>query len=146
MLSIILCLFYLFFIIMYHVEYDICWINNKKITSYLTFVQSNNICKSHQGFKRYRADTKYSHTMFNLKLWPWPWARPWTNLGTAHRLIMLDICKKLFENPTRDSKDIERTRKCDGRTDGRTSSQMDICWVFLLFKTTQQAKNYPIKD
>ena len=24
------------------------------------------ICKSHQGFKRYRADMKYSHTMFNL--------------------------------------------------------------------------------
>jgi len=41
-----------------------------------------------------------------------------------------------------------RTRigRTDGRTDGRTSSQMDICWVFLLFKTTQQAKNYPIKD
>ena len=31
------------------------------------------ICKSNQGFKRYRADTKYSHTMINLKLWPWPW-------------------------------------------------------------------------
>jgi len=31
------------------------------------------ICKTHQEFKRYRADMKYSHTMFNLKLWPWPW-------------------------------------------------------------------------
>jgi len=31
------------------------------------------ICKNHQGFKRYRADTKYSHTMFNLRLWPWSW-------------------------------------------------------------------------
>ena len=31
------------------------------------------ICKSHQRFKRYRADTKYSHIMFNLRLWPWPW-------------------------------------------------------------------------
>jgi len=62
------------------------------------------ICKSHQGFKRYKADTKYSHTMFNLRLWPWPWS----NLGTAHRLIILDIYA-LFVNPTRGSKDIERT-------------------------------------
>jgi len=31
------------------------------------------ICKSHQGFKSYIVDTKYSHTMFNLRLWPWPW-------------------------------------------------------------------------
>ena len=36
--------------------------------------------------------------------------RPWSNLGTAHRLIILDICAKLFENPTRCSKNIERTR------------------------------------
>jgi len=35
------------------------------------------ICKSHQGFKRYRADTKYSHTLFILRFWPWPW----TDLG-----------------------------------------------------------------
>ena len=35
---------------------------------------------------------------------------PWSNIGTAHRLIILDICAKLFVNPTRDSKDIERTR------------------------------------
>ena len=26
------------------------------------------ICKSHHWFKRYRADTKYSHRMFNLRL------------------------------------------------------------------------------
>jgi len=49
--------------------------------------------------------------------------RPWSNIGTAHRLIILDICAKLFENPTRGSKDIERTQKCDGRTDGRTDRQ-----------------------
>jgi len=40
------------------------------------------ICKSHQGFKRYRADTKYSQTMFNLRLWPWPW----TDLGQTYPL------------------------------------------------------------
>jgi len=51
--------------------------------------------------------------------------RPWSKIGTAHRLIILDICAKLFENPTRGSKDIERTRKCDGRTDGRTDGQTD---------------------
>ena len=32
------------------------------------------ICKSHQGFKRYRADTKYIHKMLNLRVWPWPWS------------------------------------------------------------------------
>jgi len=32
------------------------------------------------------------------------------------------MCAKLFENPTRGSKDIERTRKCDGRTDGQTDN------------------------
>jgi len=36
--------------------------------------------------------------------------RPWSKIGTAHRLIILDICAKLFVNPTRGSKDIERTQ------------------------------------
>ena len=36
--------------------------------------------------------------------------RPWSNIGTAHCLIILDICAQLFVNPTRGSKDIERTR------------------------------------
>ena len=35
------------------------------------------ICKSHHWFKRYGGDTKYSDTMFNLRLWP----LPWTDLG-----------------------------------------------------------------
>ena len=48
--------------------------------------------------------------------------QPWSNLGTAHRLIILDICAKLFVNPTRGSKDIERTRKCDGQTDRQTDN------------------------
>ena len=51
--------------------------------------------------------------------------RPWSNIDTAHRLIILDICAKLFVNPTRGSKDIERTRKCDGQTDGRTDGRTD---------------------
>jgi len=36
--------------------------------------------------------------------------RPWSNIYTAHQLIKL-----LFENPTRGSKAIERTRKRDRR-------------------------------
>jgi len=36
--------------------------------------------------------------------------RPWSNISTAHCLIILDICAKLFVNPTRRSKDIEGTR------------------------------------
>ena len=36
--------------------------------------------------------------------------RPWSNIDTAQRLIIIDICAKIFVNPTRGSKDIERTR------------------------------------
>jgi len=36
--------------------------------------------------------------------------RPWSNIGTAHRLIILDICAKFFVNPSIGSKDIEQTR------------------------------------
>jgi len=36
--------------------------------------------------------------------------QPWSKIDTAHRLIILDICAKLFVNPTRGSKDRERTR------------------------------------
>jgi len=49
--------------------------------------------------------------------------RPWSNIGTARRLIILDICAKLFVYPTRGSKDIERTRKRDGQTDGQTDNR-----------------------
>jgi len=35
---------------------------------------------------------------------------PWSNISTARRLIILDICAELFVNPTRGLKDIERTR------------------------------------
>ena len=48
--------------------------------------------------------------------------RPWSNKGNAHRLVILDICAKLFVNPTMGSKDIERTRKRDGQTDGQTDN------------------------
>ena len=61
---------------------------------------------------------------------------PWSNIGTAHRLIILDICAKLFINPTRGSKDIERTRKCDGQTDRRLESSHR--WTFVGYFSTQQ--------
>jgi len=51
--------------------------------------------------------------------------RPWFNICTAHRII-LDMCAKLFVNPT--SKNIERIRKTwqtDRQTDGRTDGQTD---------------------
>jgi len=52
--------------------------------------------------------------------------RPWSNIGTAHRLNILDICEQLFVNPTRGSKYIERTRKRDGQTDRRTDGRTDV--------------------
>ena len=36
--------------------------------------------------------------------------RHWSNIRNAHRFIILDICAELFKNPTRGSKDIERTQ------------------------------------
>jgi len=52
--------------------------------------------------------------------------RPWSNIGTAHLLIILDICAKLFVNPIRGSKDIERPRKRDGQTDGQRDRQRSL--------------------
>jgi len=48
-----------------------------------------------------------------------------SHISTAHRLIILDICAKLFVNPTRGSIDIKRTRKRDVQTDGRTDRRRD---------------------
>jgi len=52
--------------------------------------------------------------------------RPWSNIRTAQRLITLDIYAELFENPTRGSKDKERTQKHDGRTDEQTEDNRAI--------------------
>ena len=51
--------------------------------------------------------------------------RPRSNIRTAHRLIIVDISVEFFENPTRGSKDIERTRKRDGQTGGLTDGHTD---------------------
>jgi len=55
-----------------------CWYLNSWIvlptnSTLLNAPRIKMIPQYHQGFKRYRAATKYSHTMLNLKLWPWPW-------------------------------------------------------------------------
>jgi hypothetical protein len=38
----------------------------------------------------------------------------------THRLIITNICAKLFQIPLINDKVMDRTRKCDGRTDGRS--------------------------
>jgi len=50
--------------------------------------------------------------------------RPWPNIRTAQRRIILDICAEYFANP-KDSKYIERPRHTDTQTDGRTDSRTD---------------------
>jgi len=63
--------------------------------------------------------------MFNLRFYL-DLEPTWSNIGAAHRLIMLGICAKFFVNPTRGSKDTERTRKRDGQTDRRTDRQRSL--------------------
>jgi len=61
-----------------------------------------------------------SHTVFNLELWPWHW----NAFGQAYA-VHIDSTYltfvQLFVNPTRGSQNIERLRKGDGQTDGRTT-------------------------
>ena len=55
------------------------------------------------------ADTKYSHTLVKLELWLWPWP----DLGQIYaQQIDLSYLTfvQFFENPTKASRDIERTR------------------------------------
>jgi len=66
------------------------------------------IWKSHQGFKRYRANMKYSHTMFNVE----------------YDLDQHPHCTLTHQNSTRGSKDIEQRRKRAGQTDNRAKNIM----------------------
>jgi len=68
------------------------------------------ICKSHLGSKRYRADTKYSRTMFYLKVWPWPWPDLCQAKGLHIVSSYLTFGQSFFVNPTRGWKDKERTQ------------------------------------
>jgi len=64
-------------------------------------VNVNHILKCHQPFKIYSADTTVCLTL-NLK-------RPWSNMHSAHCLMVLYICAKSFQNFTNPSRVIERT-------------------------------------
>jgi len=78
-------------------------------SSYLTVVQI--YLKIQQGFKRYMADTKYSHTMFNLELWPWSWRSTLakhTHCSSTHHTWHL--CSVIWKSQI-GLKDVERTRK-----------------------------------
>ena len=71
-----------------------------------------------------------NNSLFYLELWSWPWS----NMRSAHRLmvlyicaksfqnvtnliIILEMCAELFVNPKKGSKDIKHSRKHDGQTD-----------------------------
>jgi hypothetical protein len=41
-------------------------------------------------------------------------------LRMTHRLIITNVCAKLFQIPLINDKVMDRTRKCDGWTDGPT--------------------------
>jgi len=51
--------------------------------------------------------------------------RPWSNIRTAHRLIIIDMCAELIIKPTNGSKHIETDGQTGGQTDGRTYGQTD---------------------
>jgi len=82
------------------------------------------ICKSNQGFKSIEPtwNRVIQCLILNSDLDLDPTL---VKHRQAHRLIILDICAKLFVNPTRGSKDIERTWKCDTQTDGLTDGRTD---------------------
>jgi len=70
---------------------------------------SKNRCnKYQQGYNTMRTASRVT-----LTLNPWPW-----NMGSAHRPHRLNMCAKLYENPSRGGRDMERTRK--SRTDRPT--------------------------
>jgi hypothetical protein len=52
-------------------------------------------------------------------------------LCMTHRLIIINICAKLFQIPFINDKVMDRTRKCDGRTDRRTDRRTDGQSLFL---------------
>jgi len=94
-----------------HIDLEVTVVKNTLCTlSHGTLYVCQIISKCHQPFKSYRADTLYSRTMFNLELWTWPWSA----LGQTYALHIdsssLTFAQSFSFNPTRGSKDIERTR------------------------------------
>jgi hypothetical protein len=52
-------------------------------------------------------------------------------LRMTHRLIITNICAKLFQIPLINDKVTDRTRKCDGQTDDRWREPISISPFFL---------------
>jgi len=94
--------------------------------------------------------------------WPWPVFLP-SKMNFTHKLFKIlsghGFCIKCYcyldlrpKNVSGSSTEYDQSSYqvpwlshdvAIGRTDRRMTLPMGICWVFLLFKTTQQAKNYP---
>ena len=64
---------------------------------------------------------KFKAQTHDLDLWPWPWVGM-VDMGSAHRLTEANTWPKFNENLSKGSGDMERTRKCYGRTDGQTKA------------------------
>jgi hypothetical protein len=57
-------------------------------------------------------------------------------LHTKNRLIITNICAKFFQTPLMNDKVMVRTRKCDGRMDGR-SNILGLWPIFFVMNTRQ---------
>jgi hypothetical protein len=49
----------------------------------------------------------------------------------THRLLITNICAKLFQIPSINDKVMDRTRKCDGRTDRWKDEQTDGAYFYI---------------
>ena len=81
------------------------------------------VCKFHQEFKRYRADTKYSQTMFYLKLWPWPWP----DLGQTYLCKVICKSHQGFKRYRADTKVWRTDRRTNRRMVRQTTELKTIC-------------------
>jgi hypothetical protein len=63
-------------------------------------------------------------------------------LHMTHRLIKINICAKLFEIPFINDKVMDRTRKCDGLTDGQTDRRSLFLYPPFFFEKAGNKKGY----
>jgi hypothetical protein len=81
-------------------------------------------------FKDKNVVDRTRHIPSNRQCWPWM-SKCNLDLGgvwllrMTHRLIITNICAKLFQIPLINDKVMDRTRKCDGRRDGWTDGRTD---------------------
>jgi hypothetical protein len=75
----------------------------------------------------------------------------YVNLGVwllrmTHRLIITNICAKLFQIPFINDKVKDRTRKCDGRTYSQNGTNVTFPFIFLaIFSHTRLKKDTQVK-